>query len=366
MCCIAFPSICIPADDSASSLSEARALEDKGLSKEAAQQYEALLRESPHSREAQLGLGRSLANQGDCSGAAAALHELLPSSSEAEALVGVCHFRLHQFDLAISHLQRAVHLAPAAKDPLIFLGRSYAGQGRNDQAIATLKAWLTRHGDDPDVLYWIGKFYEGEAEATFEKMAQDYPNSYVVYEVEGEGDLDRREYAKAVTVFQHALALAPDAPGLHFWLGSAYWHLRSLDKAQPELEKELQANPSHAQANYQLGDIYVSMRDPAKAIPFLENAVRLNPSLWDAHRSLGRALVMQNKFAEGIVQFQMVANAFPLDDSIHGLLSNAYRRMGNMPKAEEEGNLFQKLSAERLARVHKPSTEEPPAPDSQQ
>jgi tetratricopeptide (TPR) repeat protein len=141
--------------------------------------------------------------------------------------------------------------------------------------------------------------------------------------------------------------------------------MRDLDKAQPEFEKELQTNPNHGQANYMLGDIFVSLRDPAKAIPYLEKSVTLNPTLWDAHRSLGRALVMQEKYAEGIEQFQVVASAFPQDDSIHGLLSNAYRRLGNMQKAEEEGKLFQKLSAERLARVHKPTPEEPPPAETQ-
>ena len=364
LCCGGAPALNVAAVSPSPNVTQARALEEQGLFEEAVKQYEAILKNSPSSQEARLGLGRSVANLGNCAQASEVLKGLLPVSADAETLVGACHFRFHQFALAIPHLERAVHLAPAAKDPRIYLGRSYVGSGRYDEAIATLKSWLVRNGDDADVLYWIGKFYEGAAEASFETMARDRPDSYLVLEVQGEGYIERREFKKAVNVFERALALAPDTPGLHYGLGRAHWNLRALDKAQVELEKELQANPYHAQANYLLGDIFVTLRDPDKALPFLERAVTLNPGIWDAHRSLGRALVMENKFPEAIREFQIVADANPRDDSIHGLLSNAYRRSGNMPMALQEAKLFEKLNTERLERVPKHSTEEPPSPDS--
>jgi protein O-GlcNAc transferase len=364
LCCAAASALGVPTVDPSPNVSQARALEEQGLFEEAAKQYQAILKNTPSSQEARVGLGRSFANLGNCAQASEVLKVLLPGSAVAETLVGGCHFRFHQFALAIPHLERAVQLAPTAKEPRIYLGRSYVGAGRYDEGIATLKSWLVRNGDDADVLYWIGKFYEGAAESSFDTMAREHPDSYLVLEVQGEGYIDRREFRKAVDVFERALALAPDTPGLHYGLGSAYWHLRALDKAQVELEKELQANPYHAQANYLLGDIFVTLRDPDKALPFLQRAVTLNPSIWDAHRSLGRALVMKNKFPEAIREFRIVADANPTDDSIHGLLSNAYRRSGNIPMAMQEAKLFEKLNAERLERVPKHSNEEPPSPDS--
>jgi len=363
-CCGAPPALSVPSESPSSTISQARALEDEGLFDQAAIQYHLILKINPASQEARLGLGRSLANLGDCAQASEALKEMLPGHSDAESILGVCYFRFHEYGVAIPHLEQAVRLAPAAKEPRIYLGRSYAGSDRNDEAISTLKSWLAHYGDDADVLYWIGKFYEGSAEATFEKMAQAHPNSYLVYQVQGEDYLEKREFPKAAKALERALALAPDTPGLHYWLGSAYWHSRSLDKAQVELEKELRSNPYHAQANYLLGDIFVTLRDPEKAIPLLERAVALNPSIWDAHRSLGRALVMTNKLPEAIREFQIVAEANPTEDTIHGLLSNAYRRSGNMPMAVQEAKLYEKLNTERQQHIPKPSKEEPPAPDS--
>ena len=345
-------------------MDRARALETQGLFEEAAQQYQAVLKDAPSFKEAQFGLGRALAAIGHCDHAAEALAGIMQGNSGAEAVMGVCYFRFHKFGLAISHLEQAVRLAPSAKDSSIFLGRAYAGAGRPDQAIATLKSWLLKNGDDPDALYWIGKFYEQSAQRAFDKMAQSHPDSYLIYQVEGEHAIYRRDYKKAVVSFQRALALAPNAAGLHYWLGNVYWRLRDLDKARRELETELRSNPYHAQANYLLGDTFVTFRDPEKAIPFLERAVTLNPGIWDAHRSLGRALVMLNKLERAIREFQIVADANPTDDTIHGLLSNAYRRLGNMSLALEEAKLYEKLNAERRERVPRPSVEEPSPADS--
>ena len=350
----------IPADEQQSNLARAKSFENQGLFDDAVKEYHAILEEFSSSQEARRGLGRSLASLGRCQEAAKALKGMVQGRGDTETLVGVCYFRTHNYNLAITHLEQAARLAPGAKEPRIYLSRSYAAQGRYHEAIATLKTWLARSGDDVDALYWIGKFYEELGTTALQKMAEAHPNSYLLYEAQGEQYLDRKEYKKALKAFDRALALGPDAPSLHYWRGNVYWRQRSLYKAQEELETELRSNPFHAQANYLLGDIYVSLREPDKAIPFLERAVALNPGIWDAHRSLGRALVMRNRIQEAVREFQIVAKANANDDTIHGLLSNAYRRLGEVERAKEEEQLFEKLNAARRERVPKPSVDNPP------
>ncbi len=354
------PSSGVCADDLRTKLAEAKSYEGQGQFEEAIKVYESILKESPSSNESRLGLGRSLANFGRCEEAAKVLQPIVQNRGETETLVGVCYFRTHDYKAAITRLEPAVHLAPASKEARLYLGRSYAAAGRPEKAVLTLKSWLERNGNDVDVLYWIGKFYEDLGTRAFQKMAETYPNSYMVYQLQGEQEFDKKDYKKAMAAFDKALAIAPGAPGLHYWRGYVYWRQRSLYKAQEDFETELRSNPYHAQANYLLGDIFVSLRDPDKALPFLERAVALNPGIWDAHRSLGRALVMKNRLQEAVQQFQIVANNNPHDDSIHGLLSNAYRRLGDLEKAKEEEKLFEKLNAARRDRVPKPSVENPP------
>lgn len=342
-----------------SKLAQAKSSEDQGLFEEAVDQYQAILKGISPSPQARMGLGRSWASLGRCDQAANALRGIVSRRAAAAAIIGICNFRVHDFGPAITHLEQSVRLAPAEKGSRIYLSRAYAARGRYNEAIATLKSWLARNGDDADVLYWIGKFYEGLASTTFQNMAEKHPNSYLVHQLEGEQYVDKKEYKKALEAFDRALVLAPDARGLHYWRGNVYWRQRSLRDAQVEFETELRSNPFHAQANYLLGDIYVTLREPDKAIPFLERAITLNPGIWDAHRSLGRAFVTNNRIQEAVREFQIVAKANPNDDTIHGLLSNAYRRLGDMASAIEEGKLYQKLNAARRARVPKPSVDNP-------
>ena len=345
-----------------SKLLQAKSSEDQGLYEEAIKQYQAILKGTSPSPQARMGLGRSWAGLGRCDQAADAMRGLADNRAAAEAVVGICNFRVHDFGPAITHLEQSVRLAPADKESRIYLSRAYVARGRYNEAIATLKSWLARNGDDVDVLYWTGKFYEDLASTTFQKMAENHPDSYLVLELEGEQYVDKKEYKKALEAFDRAMTLAPDAKGLHYWRGYVYWYQRNLYKAQEELETELRSNPYHAQANYLLGDIHVTLREPDKAFPFLERAVALNPGIWDAHRSLGRALVMNNRIREALREFQIVAKANPNDDTIHGLLSNAYRRLGDMEKAVEEGKLYEKLNAARRERVPKPSVDNPAEP----
>ena len=349
-------------------MSKAKSAEAEGNFEGAVQQYRAVLKQSPSSMDARLGLGRSLANLADCEEADKVLGGIAGSNTqraEAETIVGNCYYRTHNYEPAISHLHEATLLNPKGREASITLSHCYAETGRRTKAVEILKKWLARNGDDAEVLFWVGNYYDDLAANTFQQMAEKHPNSYLVYMSRGEQYLEKKDTDRALKALDEAVALAPNAPGVHYTLGHLYWRLRDLDKAKQELEIELRSNPYHAMANFLMGDIYVTLRDPKKATPYLERAIALNPTIWDAHRSLGRALVMENRLPEAIQQFQIVADANPRDDTIHGLLSNAYRRMGNMEKAQEEGQIFLKLSRQRSARVPKPTIEDAGSPDSQ-
>jgi tetratricopeptide (TPR) repeat protein len=335
----------------------------EGLQEEAVRKFEAALAESPTSLEARMGYGRALAALGRCEQAVKVLADVAGTKetrAAAEEVLGVCYFRLHDYVPALTHLEESVRLAPARKDSTIFLSRANAASGRLKDAVRTLKSWLKRNGDDVDVLYWIGKFNEELAELAYQRMVKANPNHYLVFLLQSEQYIWKKDYVRGLEAIDRAIALAPQAPGLHYTRANILWRQRSLEKAREDLEIELKSNPYHAQANFLLGDIHATMREPKSAIPYLERAVALDPRLWDAHRALGRSYIMENRLGEAIQHFQIVADANPTDATIHGLLSNAYRRMGDVEKAVEESRIFQKLSAERRERVPKPTIEEPP------
>lgn len=319
---------------------------------QAIRDYQVILAKSPRSSSALSGLGKSEAAIGKCGDAEKTFRKLAAPDPAEAFLLGVCHFRIREFPEAIAQLQKAVRLTPRDEQARIFLARAYAGEGRNEDAIRTLKAWMRDHGEDPSALYWIGNFYEDMANATFERLASTNPESYLVYEMKGSQDLARQQYPEALAAYKKALALAPPGtPGLHFHLGDVYWRMLRYEEAKKELEQELKRNPYHAQANYELGNIYVKQGNAQQAIPYLQKALALDPALTEAHRSLGRAYLGEKRYPAAIEEFRRVAQAEPSDHTIHAMLASAYRLAGRLGEAKAEARKSQELERQAIQQI---------------
>jgi len=341
-------------------LAEARTLEQEGQYDQAIHRYRELRQQFPGSVEIRRGLAEDLAKAGRCE-EVAALESGSPAGrtpSEQEAVVGACYFRRNDMSTAVVHLKKAVEQLPDDKQATIFLARAYASKGQLEEAIRTLKAFQARRGSDPDILYWVGTFYDDLAETTFQTMAKSYPNSYLVLETQGDQLLQQQKYDEALEAYQKALSAAPAAPGLHFDLGNTYWHMAKLDRARPELEAELESNPGHAQANYELGDIAVKQGETEKGVLLLKKALALEPSLVEAHRSLGRAFLSERLYPEAAHEFSIVAQAEPSDHTIHALLATAYQRMGRTQEAEAETQKYNELVKQQMSDLERKEAEQ--------
>jgi tetratricopeptide (TPR) repeat protein len=272
-----------------------------------------------------------------------------PSSPASLRLAAVCAFGLNDFSAAIPLLTRAVKLNPRDEDIHILLARAYAGVGRHERAIETLKAWTKAHGEDVDALYWTGKFYDELANQVFQQMAEKYPHNYLVYETEGNQLTIKQQFPQALASYQRALALAPkDTPGLHFHVGDIYWRMLRYPKAENELQQELRINPYHAEASYELGAIYAKEGDPEKAVALLNKAITLDRSLVAAHRSLGQAYLDERQYNLALAQLLVVVKAKPSDYTIRNMLATTYRAMGRLADARREAAESQKLYAQYI------------------
>jgi tetratricopeptide (TPR) repeat protein len=356
-------------------LAKAGSSEREGLYEDARDDYKAILKQFPSSREARLGLARNQTRLGYCADAAEVLKkgDWSPEDNvQQQQWLGICYFEIGDPEKAISELTQAVKVLPGDKGLRISLARSFALNGEYQSAIDSLHTWSARYGNDADVLYWTGKFYEELSEQTFERMEKEDPNSYLVLQINGDQLLKKRKYPEALAAYRRALSAKPDTPGLHFDVGNVYWRMSEFDKAREEMEKELELNPHHPLANYELGDIYVKFGDPTKAIPYLERALRTDPSLVEAHRSMGKAFSLEKDYRGAIKEFEFVAAQNASDNSIHALLAATYRKMGQLKKADEETQIYERLTrasqdleekaaSQRLQIQQHPLTTAPPS-----
>jgi tetratricopeptide (TPR) repeat protein len=337
-------------------LEEVRSLEQQGQYDRAIQRNRELLRQFPHSAVIRQGLTQDLAKIGRCEeaasvGSASSAAGQIPG--DQETVIGICYFRKNDLSNALMHLKQAVKVAPNNKSAAIFLARVYASAGQVEEGIRTLEAFQTRRGEDPDVLYWTGTFYDQLAEQTYQAMAKSHPGSYLVLETQGDQFLQQQKYDDALNAYVKALSAAPNASGLHFDLGNTYWRMAKLDQARRELEAELQLNPGNAQANYELGDIEVKQGEVERGMPLLKKALALDPTLVGAHRSLGRAFLADRQYAEAVREFFIVAEAEPSDHTIHALIASVYQRMGRTQEAEEENRKYNELVKQHMSDLER-------------
>jgi tetratricopeptide (TPR) repeat protein len=100
-------------------------------------------------------------------------------------------------------------------------------------------------------------------------------------------------------------------------------------------------DPGHYMARALLGRIYVVLRQPERGVPLLEEALSVKPDIVDAQKALGQGYSMRREFRRALPLLQAVAEARPLDEHIHFLLSQAYRGVGQPEEAAREMKLHQ-------------------------
>ena len=341
-------------------LQAAKVAEIEGHYEKAERNYRLALKQSPESTTAMLGLARNLARLGYCQAAAESLAHAnisVADKQQEDRWLGICYFRTGEFEKAIARLTAAAQLKSNDRDLQVYLARTYAAKGDNEQSLQTLNAWTARYGDDSEILYWRGKLYEQLSEQTFQQMEAAAPGSYIVLQIQGNQFVSKKDYPRALAAFRSAAAAKPDAPGLHYAMGNVYWRTSKWDEAKDELEKELAINPFHALANYELGDISVKHGEARKAVAYLQRALAADHALVEAHRTLGNAYLLQKEYEKALAEFQRVASERPMDTSIHALLATTYRRMGRMQEGEREVQTYERLNKTSM------STEEKAAAD---
>lgn len=103
---------------------------------------------------------------------------------------------------------------------------------------------------------------------------------------------------KGIADLEAAIAMDPKAPGPAMSLVQAYISLKQIDKALTTAQNFTKEQPQNAQAFNMLGAVYLSKNDAANARPAFEKAVALQPNLFPAVNNLAK-LDMQDKNSAG-------------------------------------------------------------------
>ena len=172
------------------------------------------------------------------------------------------------------------------------------------------------------------------------------------YESEG-------QVASAIQAYTDVLALDPHHPNIHYRMGRTYlshWqavHEESdFKNAEAEFSKELEVNPSNANAAYELADMRRTDGDLAAAQQLYESAVKSYPNFEEAEVGLGRVLLQDNKPALALPHLRRATVLNPDDEVAWFKLAQTERMLGDTQAQMASLTRFKELHAKSSAALN--------------
>jgi len=166
----------------------------------------------------------------------------------------------------------------------------------------------------------------------------------------------RGDYDLAAQRFFEATDLNPSDPAPYLFLGKiSIGAITESDGFAQRLERFARLQPENAWANYYYAATLA--RTSPKTRELLEKAVRLDPKLGDAFLLLGIIYADQGKWPQAISAYRSAVAGSPQLEQAHYRLAMAYRKTGQAGKAQEEIELFQKLSEQSAQALERERAE---------
>lgn len=205
------------------------------------------------------------------------------------------------YQSAITHLLRAIELAPGANRLHYSLAMAYRGAGDLTRAKEhlRLRGEIGLKPDDP----W------------FDELSQLLRGANV-HLSRGKIALAAGAVPDAVREYRLAIAAAPDNVAARTNLAVALVRFQKPDEALKQLEEALRLDPRNLSALYNLASLRASRNDFPKAAELLRTLLEIDPRDIDAHRQLAQVHVGQNRFDEAIKILHAVRFLAPDDESI--------------------------------------------------
>lgn len=243
---------------------EAIKLQQRGRLREAALQYESVLRQQPDHVGALQHLGIIRAQQRQPDSAALLLAKAVecdPTAAEARTNYGMVLHSLGRYDEAVTQYEAGIGLNPRSAVALNNLGNTLVSLHRPDEAIERYQQALLIRPDYAEALNNLG----------------------IVLQSAGRVE-------EAVAQFEAAVVARPDFAGAQLNFATVLIAVGRTTEAIAVLDKLVVTQPANAIAHLRLGSALRAAGRTAESIARYQRACAIQPGLAIAHASLGVAL----------------------------------------------------------------------------
>jgi len=273
----------------------------------------------------------------------------------AEGFLASALFANSQFNEAALHAERACTLNPRNDQALATLASVREREGRTNEAVSLYRKALELRPDNPVIKCQLGllEFSLGnvvEARALMTDALQYEPALRKRTLEMGQMSLQHGAIPGALLLFELVLAVDPDNPEAHAWVGTvllasndpaaAMVHLQAAAKRTPAipsiqltlarcaerlgqtsdesgaLEHAVESAAGDPHILKAAAELYVGLRNLPSAMQLYRQVIELNPADCHAHAALGDLLAYEGNQAAGMAEWR---RAFELDPNFPGL-----------------------------------------------
>ena len=341
---ITMPALLCQQDDRESTRSRAMALEQSGQNAEAEQAWSAITKTDPQNAEALAHLGLLEARQEHYETAIGYYRKASAVNPELPGLqmnMGLALFKAAQFPDAIRSFTAELKKRPG--DPRLTILLGMAHYGMKDYLVAIPYLQRAAEQDPQSVALRItlaqscmrSKQYQCALNVCKQILALKSDSADAAM-IAGEALDQMGDKAGAVRALRASLEANSRQPDLHFGLGYLLWTENKWPEAANEFQLEIENNPGHLKARIYLSDSWVQQGEFEKALPELEKLVAANGSEPIVHRDLGIIYAHSGRNEDAIREIRMAEQSDPEDLESRARLARLYQLIGKREEVNAE------------------------------
>ncbi len=202
-----------------------------------------------------------------------------------------------------------------------------------------------------------------EAVPILEQVLKEEPSTPIALLHLGRAYISLKEYQKAVPPLRNLVAIEPEDVFARYEFGCALVKTGNWTEATPHFEAAVSQVPSVAMMHFYLAFVYQRTSRPDDAKKEFQEALRLDPNNFPANLLLGRLLIGQQRAVEAVPYLRKAAKLHPDSIDAHGLLSDAFRGLGQEANARREFSEAERIRSKGGSRLGTPTAD--PGRDAQ-
>jgi len=274
---------------------------------------------------------------------------LQPNVGAPSVMLGLCEFRLGDYDNAMKHIRQGRQLGVGNNEELSRVMRFHEGlllllkgDFETAQGVFNGLSYDNVNHEDLIIAHGLASLRIPMLPA---QVTRDYRDRELIRRAGlAEHQAAQKNMSDAQTEYDRLVADYPKSPGVQYAYGRFLLARRNDEGAVAAFQKEIENSPTHALARLQIAYLKLRDKEAAAGLKLAEEAVNLHPRLPLGHYILGRILFDTGETAKAIEELETARRLAPNEPRVHFALSRAYIRAGRKAEAEQARETFARLN----------------------